>query len=71
MANEVLKAQTAKVRLEKMKAEVIDRDPSDVNGLGLTRRERDAWLNWSPQVAANMPELGFDVHQDREPPLSW
>ena len=33
MANEVLKAQTAKVRLEKMKAEVIDRGPRHSHGI--------------------------------------
>lgn len=57
MANEVLKAQTAKVRLEKMKAEVIDRATAMV--FDLARSERDAWLNWPRRVAANMAaELG-------------
>ena len=28
------------------------------------RRERDAWLNWPPRVAANMAaELGVDAHR--------
>ena len=38
----MLKAQTAKVRLEKMKAEVIDRARATVMVFDLTRRERDA-----------------------------
>ena len=64
MANEVLKAQTAKVRLEKMKAEVIDRDGATAKVFDLARRERDAWLNWPPRVAANMAaELGVDAHR--------
>jgi|GEM_PF-566843 len=50
MANEVLKAQTAKVRLEKMKAEVIDRARATAMVFDLARRERDAWLNWPPRV---------------------
>ena len=64
MANEVLKAQTAKVRLEKMKAEVIDRARATSMVFDLARRERDAWLNWPPRVAANMAaELGVDAHR--------
>lgn len=64
MANEVLKAQTAKVRLEKMKAEVIDRARATAMVFDLARRERDAWLNWPPRVAANMAaELGVDAHR--------
>ncbi len=46
MANEVLKAQTAKVRLEKMKTEVIDRALATAMVFDLARRERDAWLNF-------------------------
>ena len=64
MANEVLKAQTAKVRLEKMKAEVIDRARATSMVFDLARRERDAWLTWPPQVAANMAaELGVDAQR--------
>ena len=64
MANVVLKAQTAKVRLEKMMAEVIDRARATAMVFDLARRERDAWLNWPPRVAANMAaELGVDAHR--------
>lgn len=63
MANEVLKAQTAKVRLQKMKAELVDRARATTMVFDLARRERDAWLNWPPRVAANMAaELGVDPH---------
>ena len=64
MASEVLEAQTAKVRLEKMKAEVIDRARATAMEFDLARRERDAWLNCPPRVAANMAaELGVDAHR--------
>ena len=64
MQQRLLKAQTAKVRLEKMKAEVIDRARAPAMVFGLARRERDAWLNWPPRVATNMAaELGVDAHR--------
>jgi hypothetical protein len=64
MANEVLKAQTAKVKLAKMKGELVDRTRTTSMVFDLARRERDAWLNWPPRVAANMAaELGVDAHQ--------
>jgi len=63
MANEVLKAQTARVRLEKMKEELVDRAKATATVFDLARRERDAWLNWPPRVAANMAaEIGVDAH---------
>ena len=64
MANEVLKAQTARVRLQKMKGEVVDRARATAMVFDLARRERDAWLNWPPRVAALMAaELGVEAHQ--------
>jgi hypothetical protein len=71
MANEVLKAQTAKVRLEKMKAEVIDRARATAMVFDLARRERDAWLNWPPRVASfsaltqNSVSSVFEMRQAR------
>lgn len=63
MANEVLKAQTAKVKLQKLKEELVDRPRAVSMVYDLARRERDAWLNWPPRVAANMAaELGVDAH---------
>ena len=63
MANEVLKAQTAKVRLQKMKDELVDRGKATSMVFDLARRERDAWQNWPPRVAADMAaELGVDAH---------
>ena len=64
MANEVLKAQTAKVKLAKMKGELVDRSRTTAVVFDLARRERDAWQNWPPRVAANMAaELGVDPHK--------
>lgn len=64
MANEVLKAQTAKVRLQKMKGELVDRARASAMVYDLARRERDAWLNWPARVAANMAaELGVEPHK--------
>lgn len=63
MANEVIKAQTAKVRLQKLKGELVDRAKATAMVFDLARKERDAWLNWPPRVAANMAaELGVDPH---------
>lgn len=64
MANEVLKAQTAKVRLQKLKGELVDRPKAVSMVFDLARRERDAWISWPPRVAANMAaELGIDAHK--------
>ncbi|WP_349760091.1 elements of external origin [Rhodovulum sp.] len=64
MANEVLKAQTARVRLQKMKGEVVDRARATAMVFDLARRERVAWANWPPRVAALMAaELGVEAHQ--------
>lgn len=63
LANEVLKAQTGRVRLQKMKGELVDRAKATASVFDLARRERDAWLNWPPRVAANMAaELGVEAH---------
>lgn len=63
MANEVLKAQTAKVKLAKMKGELVDRARATSMVFDLARRERDAWLHWPARVAANMAaDLGVEAH---------
>lgn len=63
MANEVLKAQTQRVRLGKMKGELVDRARATELVFSLARRERDAWIAWPARVAANMAaELGVDPH---------
>ncbi len=62
-ANEVLKAQTAKVRLARLKGELVDRAKALAHVFKLARAERDAWLNWPARVSSQMAaELGVDAH---------
>ena len=62
MANEVLKAQTAKVKLARMKGELVDRARATATVFDLARRERDAWQGWPARVAATMAaDLGVDA----------
>ena len=62
-ANEVLKAQTNRVRLQKLKGELIDRAKVMAHVFKLGRQERDAWLNWPARVSAQMAaELSVDAH---------
>lgn len=63
-ANEVLRAQTAQLRLKKLAGDLVDRQKATGMIFELARRERDAWQNWPPRVAANMAaELGVDAHK--------
>jgi hypothetical protein len=63
-ANEVLKAQERRVRLQRMKDELVDRAKAVAQVFRLAREERDAWVNWPARVAAMMAaELEVDPHQ--------
>jgi hypothetical protein len=53
-ANEVLKAQTNKVRLARMKGELIERSQAMAQVFKLARAELDAWLNWPARVSAQL-----------------
>jgi hypothetical protein len=53
-ANEVLKAQTARLRLQRMKGELVDRAKAVAQVFKLAREERDAWVNWPARVTAMM-----------------
>jgi hypothetical protein len=53
-ANEVLKAQERRLRLQQMKAELVDRAKAVAQVFKLAREERDAWVNWPARVAAMM-----------------
>jgi hypothetical protein len=53
-ANEVLKAQERRLRLQQMKGEVVDRAKAVAQVFRLAREERDAWVNWPARVAAMM-----------------
>ena len=60
----MIKAQTAKVRLQKMKGDLVDRNRAVAVVLDPVRRECDSWLNLPPRVAANMAaELGMKAHR--------
>jgi hypothetical protein len=63
-ANEVLKAQERRVRLQRMKGELVDRAKAVAQVFKLAREERDAWVNWPARVAAMMAaELELDTHK--------
>jgi hypothetical protein len=63
-ANEVLKAQERRLRLQQMKGELVDRAKAVAQVFRLARDERDAWVNWPARVAAMIAaELEVDAHQ--------
>jgi hypothetical protein len=63
-ANEVLKAQERRVRLQRIKGELVDRAKAVAQVFKLARDERDAWVNWPARVAAVMAaELEVDPHK--------
>lgn len=64
-ANEVLKAQERRLRLQKLKGELIDRARTTAHVFRLARQERDAWLTWPARVAALMAaELAGQLEKD-------
>ena len=63
-ANEVLKAQERRLRLQQMKGELVDRAKAVAQVFRLARDERDAWVNWPARVAAMIAaELEVDQHR--------
>jgi hypothetical protein len=61
--NEVVKAQTNKVRLARLKGELVDRPQAIAHVFKLARTERDAWLNWPARISAQMAAtLACDAH---------
>jgi hypothetical protein len=63
-ANEVLKAQERRLRLQRLKGELVDRARAVAQVFKLARDERDAWVNWPARVAAMIAaELEVDPHQ--------
>lgn len=62
--NEVVKAQTNKVRLAQLKGDLVDRSQAIAHVFRLSRTERDAWLNWPARVSAEMAaKLEVDAHE--------
>jgi hypothetical protein len=63
-ANEVLKAQERRLRLQQMKGELVDRAKAVAQVFKLARDERDAWVNRPARVAAMIAaDLEVDPHQ--------
>ena len=61
-AHEVLKAQERRLRLDRMKGELIDRGKATALVFKLAREERDAWVNWPARAAALIAaELAVDA----------
>ena len=61
--NEVVKAQTNKVRLARLKGELVDRPQAIAHVFKLARSERDAWLNWPARISSQMAaKLNIDPH---------
>ena len=62
-ANEVLKAQERRLRLDERKGKLVDKARALLLVHRLAKEERDAILAWPARVAAEMAaELGVDVH---------
>jgi hypothetical protein len=63
-ANEVLKAQERKMRVQKLRGELIDRARATALVFRLARQERDAWAGWPARIAAVMAaDLGIGAHR--------
>ncbi len=62
-AHEIAKAQRARIQVQRLREEVVDRAQATAEVFRLARRERDAWVNWPARVAALMAaELGLEPH---------
>jgi len=62
-AHEIAKAHLARLRLQRMKGELVDRARATAMVFRLAREERDTWINWPARVAALMAaELGVEAH---------
>ena len=60
-ANEVLKSQERRLKLQKLKGELVDRARAEALVFRLARETRDAWVNWPARAAALIAaELGAD-----------
>jgi hypothetical protein len=61
--NEVVKAQTNKLRLAQLKGELVDRAQAIAHVFKLARAEREAWINWPNRITPILAaELGIDEH---------
>ncbi len=62
-AHEVAKAQKARLQVDRLKEEVVDRARATAQVFKLARQERDSWITWPARIAAQMAlEAGIDAH---------
>ncbi|MDO8608118.1 MAG: elements of external origin [Phaeospirillum sp.] len=62
-AHEVAKAQKARIQVDRLKDEVVDRTRATALVFKLARQERDSWITWPARVAGQMAaEIGIDPH---------
>ena len=60
-ANEVLKSQERRLKLQKLKGELVDRARAEALVFRLARETRDAWVNWPARAAALIAaEVGLE-----------
>jgi len=66
-AHEIAKAQRARIQVQRLKEEVVDKARATAVVFRLARQERDAWVNWPSRVAALMAsDLGVEAHAMQE-----
>jgi hypothetical protein len=62
-AREIAMAHLTRLRVQRMKGELVERDRATALVFRLAREERDTWINWPARVAALMAaELGLEPH---------
>ncbi len=63
-ANEVLKAQERRIRLDERRGQLVDKNKAMLLMHRLAKEERNAILTWPTRVAAELAaELGVDPHR--------
>lgn len=62
-AHEIAKAHLARLRLQRMRGELVERAKATALVFRLAREERDSWLNWPARIAVLIAaDLGADAH---------
>ena len=62
-AHEVAKAQKARIQVDRLKDEVVDRARATALVFKLARQERDSWVIWPARIAGQMAaEVGIEPH---------
>ena len=62
-AHEVAKAQKARIQVDRLKDEVVDRARATALVFKLARQERDSWVTWPARIAGQMAaEVGIETH---------